>query len=151
MIWNIRTKKARSKIKLALICKNQQEVQECLHHSTKWPTNCEKHSQDAEPALWRRTWFSLHSVSGRVFCELANLVSWQHTPKVFGTKSKWIVLAGTDEMNKSVAIWHADIYETLCIPQNVAVLLNAFGIDGCTKRPRGGMYLGTVPTGIQLV
>lgn len=78
-----------------------------------------------------------------MFCELANQVSRHHTPKAFGTKPKWIVLAGTDEMNKSVAIRHADIYETLCIPQNVAVLLNAFGTDGCPERPPGECIWGS--------
>ena len=46
-------------------------------------------------------------------------------PKAIGTRPKRIVLADTDKMNKSVAIWHPSIYVTLCINQfNIA--LNVF-------------------------
>lgn len=49
-------------------------------------------------------------------CELDNVVLHGATrQKAFGTRPKWIVLADTDKMNKSVAIRHADIYEALCI------------------------------------
>lgn len=50
-------------------------------------------------------------------------------PKAIGARPKWIVLADTDKMNNSVAIWHPNIYVALCINQfNIA--LNAFVDNG---------------------
>lgn len=47
-------------------------------------------------------------------------------PKAIGTSLKWIVLADTDRMNMSVAIWHPNIYVTLCVNQ-FNITLNALG------------------------
>ena len=73
---------------------------------------------------------SLHIVSGKVCCELDNLVfPWRPVPKAIGTRPKWIVFADTDKMNNSVAIWHPNIYVVLCINQrNIA--LNVFVNNG---------------------
>ncbi len=50
-------------------------------------------------------------------------------PKAIGTRLEWNLLADTDQMNKSVAIWHPNIYLTLEISQ-FNISLNAVVENG---------------------
>lgn len=66
-------------------------------------------------------------------------------PEAIGKRVKWIVLADIDKINNSVAIWHPNIYITVCI-KHFYIALNAF-VDNRQQKPNG-KHMEITPTGV---